>query len=190
MHSRRSLLATAFPLLAIGFALIAFSATPALADVVVTIDAETLNRILPEISKQELAVPVSGRTLTVRLGDLRIKGFVPTAGAEQPGAILAALTLEVPELGTSLPVAPSISLHVVPSDAGNELEMRFRELALPLPLMRPINVGGLVPPLRFPTDNIFVVAGAQSDVRVRSQLDQVRVERDGLRFTFAVDIVP
>lgn len=162
----------------------------AAADVVVTVDTETLNRVLPELSRQELAVPVSGSTMTVRLADLRVRGFVPTAGPEQPGAILAAVTVEVPELGTRLPVEPSISLHVVRGDHGSELELRFRELALPLPLMRPLNVAGLVPPLRFPTENVFVVEGAQSDVRVRSELDGVVVERDGLRFTFAVEVLP
>jgi len=166
------------------------SVLPARADVVVTIDADTLNRVLPAISRQEVTVPVSNRTLTVALRDLRITGFVPTAGAEQPGAILASLTVEIPELSTSLPVQPRISLHVVPGDPSSQLELRFEELALPLPLMRPINVAGLVPPLRFPTDNVFALDGAEGEVRVRSTLKQVQVEREGLRFTFGVNVVP
>lgn len=171
-------------------AAILLSVLPASADVVVTVDTETLNRILPEVSRQQVSVPVTNRTLTVSLKDLRITGFIPTAGAEQPGAILAALTVEVPELNTSLPVQPRISLHVGSGEASGQLELRFEELALPLPLMRPVNVAGLVPPLTFPTDSIFVVDGAAGEVHVRSELREVRVESDGLRFTFSVNVVP
>ena len=61
---------------------------------------------------------------------------------------------------------------------------------LRLPLMRPVNVGGMLPPLRFPTDNIFVLSGAQKDVRIASHIKEVRIQENGIRFYFGVEVQP
>jgi hypothetical protein len=175
----------------VGLALAIILGAPCRADVVITIDAETLNEVLPEVSRQEVIVPVSvDQSLTVRLSDLRITGFDPTAGDGQPGSLLASLNLEVSELGTRLPVQPRISLHVLTGQGPSELELRFEQLMLPLPLMKPINVAGMLPPLRFPADNLFVINGAQGDVMVQSQLERIRIEQNGIRFDFSVAVVP
>ncbi len=159
------------------------------ADVVVTIDSATLNEVLAELARQEISVPISEhQTLTVRVAELRITGFEPTGDELEPGLIRTAMKLEVAELGSSLPVEPGISLHVIGESGKSELEMRFARLMLRLPLMRPINVGSMLPPLRFPTDNLFVLRGASRDVRVVSHLKKVRIEENGIRFDFGVEV--
>ena len=161
------------------------------ADVVVTIDSATLNVVLAEIAQQEISVPVAeGQSLTVRVADLRITGFDPTGDELEPGLIRTAMKLEVAELGSSVPVEPGISLHVVGESGKSELEMRFAELMLRLPLMRPINVGGMLPPLRFPADNLFVLEGALKDVHLATRLKSVRIEENGIRFDFGVEVQP
>ena len=181
----RTILALVIP------ALILVAAPGSHADVVVTIDSETLNEVLAEIARQEISVPVSEtQTLTVRVEGLKITGFQPTGDELEPGLIRTTMKLEVAELGSSVPVEPGISLHVTGESGTTELEMRFAELMLRLPLMRPINVGGMLPPLRFPADNLFVLEGAQKDVRVASHLKGVRIQENGIRFDFGVEVQP
>ena len=167
---------------------LAMAALPGRADVTVTIDERTLNEVLPELAQQEVTVPVSvDQALTVRMTDMRITGFEPTAGAEQPGSLLTSVTLEVAELGSSISVTPRISLHAITDQEPAVLELRFEQLALPVPLMPPIDIAHLLPPLRFPADNVWQVNGAQGDVRVMSRLKSVRIEPAGIRFDFSVD---
>ena len=161
------------------------------ADVAFEVDKETLNRILAEVSIDQVAVPVSPqRTITVRLEELLVTGLDPAASEGGQGHILTSMTLRVPDLGLSLRVKPRISLDVVEQDGDTLLELRFEELPLNVPFAGAINLAPLIPPLRYPTDNVWLLAGARGDVPITSRLAKIQMGREALRFVFEVDVQP
>lgn len=161
------------------------------ADVAFEVDKETLNQILSEVSMDQVAVPISSqRTITVRLEDLLVTGFDPAAGEGGQGYILTSMMLRVPDLGLSLRVKPRISLNVVEEDGEALLELRFEEVPLNVPFAGAINLGPFIPPLHYPTDNMWLLAGARGDVPIVSRLSKIRMGREALRFMFEVEVRP
>jgi hypothetical protein len=165
--------------------LLVLAATPLAAGVSVSFDIETLNEVLPALSASEITVPLSeDRSLAVRLAEMQVTGLDPTAGGEGGnGHILTSMRLQVPSLGVNLPIEPILSLHVVEGSGGSELEMRFERVSLALPLAKAIDVSPLLPPLRFPAENLWLVAGAEgNNVRVKSRLSAIEMGRKVVRF--------
>lgn len=161
------------------------------AEVAIEVDKATLNRILAEVALDRVAVPVSPqRTLTVGLEDLVVTGLDPAGGEGGQGYILTSMVLRVPDLGLSLRVEPRISLNVVEQDGEALLELRFERVPLNVPLAGAINLAPLIPPLRYPTDNVWLLAGARGDVPITSRLSRIRMGREALRFVFEVDVQP
>jgi hypothetical protein len=151
------------------------------------VDRETLNDILGELTLDEVVVPIAGsRSLTVRLEDLRVIGLDPTAG--EHGQILTSVQLLVPDLDMSIPTKPKVSLHVLQEAAGSLLELRFEEVKLSLPLAGTVNVARLLPPLRYPMDSVWMLAGSRGDVPIASRLTRVEMGRTAVRFVFDVEV--
>lgn len=159
------------------------------ADVAFEVDKTTLNRILSEVSLDRVAVPISAqRTITVQLEELLVTGLDPAAGEGGQGYILTSMMLRVPDLGLSLRVEPRISLNVVEQDGEALLEMRFEQVPLKVPFAGAINLAPLIPPMRYPTDNVWLLAGARGDVPIVSRLSKIRMGREALRFVFEIDV--
>jgi len=136
-------------------------------------------------------VPISTqRTITVRLEDLVVTGLDPAAGEKGQGYILTSMTLRSPDLGLSLRVEPRISLDVVERNGESMLELRFEEVPLKLPFAGAINLAPLIPPLRYPTDSVWLLAGARGDVPITSRLTAIRMGRQALRFVFEIEVAP
>jgi hypothetical protein len=164
--------------------------TPSHADVSFTIDKETLNDLLVALVTDRVDVPLGSESaITVLFEELRITGLDPSAGDNGQGLILTSLKVKIPDLGLDLTVEPRISLGVVKKGAASLLELRFERLILPLPLTGSINIAALVPPIRYNTDNIWLLAGARGDVPVDSSLEEVVLGRDAIRFMFDVKIM-
>ena len=100
------------------------------------------------------------------------------------------MRLKVPEVGIDMRVRPRISLRVNEIDGESSLELRFERVAFPLPLVGTINVARLLPPLRYPTDSIWFLAGARGNVPVASRLKNVEMGRQAIRFVFEVEVQP
>lgn len=161
------------------------------AEVAIEVDKATLNRILAEVALDRVAVPVSPqRTLTVGLEDLVVTGLDPAGGEGGQGYILTSMVLRVPDLGLSLRVEPRISLNVVEQDGEALLELRFERVPLNVPLAGAINLAPLIPPLRYPTDNVWLLAGARGDVPITTRLTAIRMGRQALRFVFEIEVAP
>jgi hypothetical protein len=174
--------------IAIG-ALWLLGAGAARAEVAFEVDTETLNRILAEVSLDQVAVPISTqRTITVRLEDLLVTGLDPAAGEDGQGYILTSMTARVPELGLSLRVEPRISLNVVDRNGDAALELRFEQMPLKVPFAGAVNLAPLIPPLRYPTDSVWLLAGARGDVPITTRLSSIRMGRRALRFVFDVEV--
>jgi len=176
--------------LALGIAvLLAAGSGEARAAVTFEIDRTTLNDVLAELTLDQVAVPItSTRSLVVRLRDMKVTGFDPTAG--EHGQILTAVRLEVPEIGLDISTSPRLSLNVIEQEDGTVLEMRFEEVALQIPLAGAVNVAPLLPPLRYPTDNVWLLTGTRGDVPVSSKLKNVVMGRSAIRLVFDVQVLP
>jgi hypothetical protein len=165
------------------------SAAPVAAGVTVDIDARTLNQILTAISVAEVEVPISAQsTVTVELHDLRVIGFDPSPDQQRPGAILTAVRVVAPELGLEVPLEPRIAVDVVREGEASMLELRFEDLGLKIPFVGQINLASLVPPMRYPADNVFLLDGAQGDVPVTSRLRTIKMGREAIRFELDLQV--
>jgi len=161
----------------------------AAAGVSVDFDVATLNELLPALSANAISVPITeNQTVNVFLEEMRVTGLEPTA--DGPGHILTSMRVRVPQLGIDLPVSPRLSLRATEDRSGSLLELRFEEVRVALPLAGAIDVAPLMPPLRFPAENIFVVTGATGDVEVRSRLRGVRVGQRTVRLEFDLETLP
>jgi hypothetical protein len=161
------------------------------AGVTVTIDRATLDDLLTAVAAQEVAVPIAeNRSIDVRLDELKVLGLVPADGEGQNGHLRTAVELQVPELGLTLAAEPRVSLRAADSPSGSVIELRFEELPLRLPLAGAINVAPLLPVIRFPADNVWLVTGASGDVEVESRLVDVEIQREAIRFAFEIEVEP
>jgi hypothetical protein len=155
------------------------------------IDKETLDDLLAALVADRVEVPLSEeQSLTVLLEDLEITGLDPSAGDRRQGYILTSLKVRIPELGFEVAVDPRVSLNVARKENTTMLELRFEELILPLPLLGSINVAGLVRPITYNTDAIWLLDGARGDVPVSSSLKEVVMGRDAIRFLFDIEVLP
>lgn len=161
----------------------------ALAAVTFEVDRTTLNDVLAELTLDQVAVPItSTRSLVVRLREMKVTGFDPTAG--EHGQILTSVRLDVPEIGLNILTSPRLSLNVLEQDSGTLLELRFEKVELKVPLAGAVNVAPLLPPLRYPTDNVWLLTGTRGDVPVNSKLQKVVMGRNAIRFVFDVTVLP
>ena len=164
-------------------------AAPAAAGVTVDIDGPTLNRILAAISVQQIEVPLSAQsTVSVELHDLKVLGFDPAPAGGGPGAILTAVRVVAPELGLTVPLEPRITVDVVHEGEASLLEFRFEDLGLKIPFVGQINLARMVPPMRYPADNVFLIDGAQGDVPVTSRLTSIKMGRNSIRFELDIEV--
>jgi len=162
---------------------------PATAGVTVGFDVETLNELLPALSASEIVVPITdSRSVSMFLERMRVTGLEPSAGEDGSGHILTSMRVRIPQLGINLPVQPRISLHVSDEQAASLLELRFEEVTFSLPLAGSVNVARLLPPLRYPMDNVWLLAGTRGDVPISSRLRKVEMGRKAVRFVFEVEV--
>jgi len=169
--------------------LIIMGTAPITAGVTVDIDAQTLNQILAAVSVTQVEVPISAQsTVTVELHDLRITGFDPHPDEGKPGAILTSVRVVAPELGLVVPLEPRIAVDVVREGEVSNLEFRFEDLGLKIPFVGQINLANLVPPIRYPADNLFLLDGAQGEVPVTSRLRAIEMGRDSIRFELDLEV--
>lgn len=169
---------------------VALWAVPADAGVTVEIDGPTLNRILTAISVQEVEVPISAQSsVSVELHDLKLLGFDPAPAGGGPGVILTSVRVVAPELGLSVPLEPRIAVDVVREGETSMLEFRFEDLGLKIPFVGQINLAKMVPPMRYPADNVFVIDGAQGDVPITSRLTSIKMGRDTIRFELDLEVI-
>jgi len=161
------------------------------ADVTVMIDRQTLDDLLAAVATQEVSVPLSGdRAINVVLDELKVVGLQPADGKTDHGHLRTSVKLRVPELGLTLASEPHVSLRAAESPSGSVIELSFDELPLRLPLAGSIDVAPLLPTLRFPADNVFLVQGASGDVEVQSRLVDVEVQAEAIRFEFEIEVGP
>ncbi len=169
----------------------AFLSSAAHARVDVTLDAESLNELLPAMAPRQVSVPLAqGRGVTLLLRDLRVRGFDPTAGEDKEGFLLTSLRLVVPELGIDTPVEPQVSLRVAEREGRKHAYLKFEKVPIALPLTGSVDIGPLLPTLPLLVETSWSVATAGGDVHVRAILREARMGARNLRLTFDLEAAP
>ena len=182
-HTARFLLPLA------GVLLLACFGSTVQAHVDVIMDAETIGELLAALTPENLQVPIpGGQRLNVKISDLKVAGFDPAAGNGQ-GHVLTSLTLNVPDLGLTVPVEPRVALEVVEQDGLQVCQLRFKEVKLDLSVLGSVDISRLLPAIRVPADHVAVARGARGDVHVRSKLVDVQMGTRALRLRFDVSVV-
>ena len=161
---------------------------PALARIDVTLDTESLNGLLASMAPDHVDVGLAaGRSLTIRMEDLKVTGFDPTAGPN--GGLTTSLRLLVPDLGIDIPVTPHLTLEVGDATGGRKVSfLRFDKVVLNLPLTGAIDVAALLPPLALMPDTAWVVNAARGKVRVRPNLVDARTGTKNVRLGFELQV--
>lgn len=175
---------------AVLLSLAAMISAPALARIDVTLDAESLNGLLATMAADHVEVGLTaGRSLTIRMQDLKVTGFDPTAGPN--GGLTTSLRLIVPELGIDIAVEPHLTLEIKASGGGHQASfLRFDKVMLNLPLTGAVDVAALLPPLALMPDAGWVVNSARGRVRVKPNLVDAKTGTKNIRLGFTLDIEP
>lgn len=180
MHGCRSLV----------FLLMVLACPVSLAGVTVGFDVSTLNELLPAVTLDEVQVPLAGgRTVQLRLRDLRVTGLDPSGDAGN-GEILTSMRVEVPSVGASFRVEPRLGVRVAERDGESWLELRFASVPVPLPMIGQLDIGAFLSPLHYPADAIFLLDGNAGPVPVRSRLIDVKMGTSALRLEFELSVTP
>lgn len=173
--------------LALVLIVVAFAAVEARVEV--TLDAATLDDLVSKMAPERIPVSLGGgRSVQLRLSELRITGFEPAAG--ERGHLLASLRLSVPELGVDAPVAPRLSLQFKEVDGKKVAYLRFEEVKVPLPLTGPIDVAPLIPPLPITTDTSWKVTAQRGPVRIEPKLVDATMGQKNLKLGFDLAVIP
>lgn len=171
--------------LALVLAVLGFAAAEARVEV--TLDAATLNELVSKMAPERIPVQLGGgRSVELRLSDLRITGFEPAAG--ERGHLVASLRLSVPELGVDVPVAPRLSLQFKDANGKKVAYLRFEEVKVPLPLTGPIDVAPLLPPLPITTDTSWKVTAQRGPVRIEPRLVDAAMGQKNLKLGFDLTV--
>ena len=164
-------------------------APAARAGVDVTLDAATLNDLVSKMAPERIPVSLGGgRSVELRLSELRITGFEPAAG--ERGHLLATLRLSVPELGVDVPVSPRLSLQFKDANGKKVAYLRFEEVKLPLPLTGAVDVAPLLPPLPITTDTTWRVQAQRGPVRIEPKLVDATMGQKNLKLGFSLEVTP
>jgi hypothetical protein len=175
---------------ALALALAALVSAPALARIDITLDAESLNGLLKSMAPDHVDVGLTaGKSLTIRMQDLEVTGFDPTAGPN--GGLSTSLRLIVPELGIDIGVTPHLTLEITVAAGGKRSSfLRFDKVMLNLPLTGAVDVAALLPPVALMPDTGWVVNSARGRVRVKPNLVDAKTGTKNIRLGFTLDVEP
>jgi hypothetical protein len=178
------------PRIALPLVAVALTVAPSLARVDVTLDAASLNDMLASMAPDQVQVPLgAGRGVTIRMLDLKVTGFDPTAGPN--GGLMTSLRLVVPELGIDVPVAPHLTLDLTSGAGGRKTcVLRFDKVVLDLPLTGPVDVAALLPPLPVMPETAWTVNSARGRVRVTPSLVDAKAGTKNIRLGFDLAVAP
>jgi len=168
----------------------ALAAPAPAAGVSVSFDTETLNMMLRAASIQDVEIPISDdRTLLVQLRDVRLVKLDPVGdGKPGRGYLRTEVELSIPEFDIDLSLEPTIVLDVVKGARFNELEMRFAELRVPVPIIGDFDISSFLKPLRYPAEDLWYLAGARGVVHLRSHLVNITMGQRAIRFDFELEL--
>lgn len=172
------------------FLLLTVFAPRASAGVSVSFDADTLNMMLRAASTQDVEIPIGDhRTLLVQLREVRLIKLDPAAdGKKGRGYLRTAVELSIPEFNLNLSLKPTVVLDVVKGERFNELEMRFVELKIPVPILGEFDIAPFLHPLRYPAEDLWYLAGARGIVHLRSHLVGITMGQRAIRFDFELEL--
>jgi len=171
------------------FAALVTSAAPASAHVDVSFDRTTMQDLLTALAPDTVIATLAGREVEVRLSDLKVTAFRPSASEREPGYVETSMRVRVPSLGISTAVRPHVHLDVVDLENGRGCRISFRNVDLKLPLLGAVDLGPLLPTIDLPAEHFAGLETTAGEARVRTTLAEVTVGARMLRLRFDVGVM-
>lgn len=178
----------------LGFAAISsalvLAPAPASAYVDVSFDRTTMQDLLVAMAPPSVTASLAGREVEIRLSNLRVTAFRPSASATEPGYVETSMRVHVPSLGLTADVRPHVHLTVVDLPDGRGCRVSFRNIELQIPFLGSVDLGPLLPTLDYPGEHLAGLATGSGDATVRTTLSEVTVGARMLRLRFEVGVTP
>ena len=170
-------------------AVLAFLASPARADVDLTLDAPSLTRLLSILAPPTVQVGMAGTAaIEVAIQDIEVTGFDPAANGGL-GHLLARMRLVSPQIGLDLQVTPRVALEIRKKDGMSFCYVTFQKMEIPMPWGK-MDAATLLPSLPVRADHVYEVETATGSAGLRSILTKATMTASELKLTFALDRAP
>ena len=153
-----------------------------------SVDAPTLNMVLPAVMPGEVMVELpTGSKLAVELDDFTVTGFDPAAADGSNGHVLTSVRVRIPTLGLDVPLTPRLSVRVLQEKSEPLVELRMANAEIRLPLMGKIDLASMMPPQRFPASNLFRIEGTEGPVALLGRVTGLSMGAKVLRVDFEIE---
>jgi hypothetical protein len=164
-------------------------APPARADVEMTLDADSLTRLLSIVAPPKITVGMApAASIEVRIDQIQVTGFDPAAG-NGVGHLLTRMRLVSPEIGLDAEVTPRVALSIRKRDGLSFCYVTFEKMEVPMPWGR-IDAATLLPSLPLRADHVYEIETATGSAGLRSILTKATMTDTHLKLTFALDRAP
>src|SRR5262245_47899929 len=118
------------PLVLVALALLA---SPARADVDLTLDAQSLTRLLTILAPPSVQVGMApSAAIEVQIQDIEVTGFDPAANGGL-GHLLTRMRLVSPQIGLDMKVSPRVALEIRKKDGLSFCYVTFQQMEIPMP---------------------------------------------------------
>ena len=164
-------------------------APAARADVEMTLDAESLTRLLAIVAPPKVTVGMApAAAIEVRIQDIRVTGFDPAAQGGL-GHLLTRMRLVAPSIGLDVEVSPRVALEIRKKDGLSFCYVTFQQMEVPMPWGK-LDAAPLVPSLPLRADHVYEIETAEGSAGLRSILTKATMTASQLRLTFALEQAP
>lgn len=166
--------------------------SPASAGLELTLDAESLTRILTIVAPPQVAVGMApGPNIEVKLEEMQVTGFEPSGpgGTGGLGRLLTKMRVRAPEIGLDVRVQPKVALEIRKQDGLSFAFLRFEQVQIPMP-WGTLDAGPLLPSVPVQADHVFEIVGDNGTSGLRARLVEAKMTSTALRLTFDLDAAP
>jgi ABC-type amino acid transport substrate-binding protein len=178
------------PHLALVLLVLVLAAVPAArADVDLTLDAQSLTRLLSIVAPPTVTVGMApAASIEVAIQNIQVTGFDPAANGGL-GHLLTKMRLVAPAIGLDVEVSPRVSLDIRKRDGLSFCYVTFQKMEVPMPWGK-LDAASLLPALPVRADHVFEIETSTGSAGLRSVLTKASMTDADLRLTFVLDKAP
>jgi hypothetical protein len=168
---------------------LALLAPPARADVDLTLDAQSLTKLLSILAPPTVQVGMApAAAIEVAIQDIEVTGFDP-AGNGGLGNLLTKMRLVSPQIGLDMQVTPRVALDIRKKEGLSFCYVTFQKMEIPMPWGK-LDAATLLPPFPVRADHVYEVETSTGSAGLRSILTKATMTASELKLTFALDRAP
>ena len=173
----------------LAFACLTALVTPARADVDLTLDAQSLTRLLSILAPPTVQVGMApAAAIEVAIQDIQVTGFDPAANGGL-GHLLTKMRLVSPQIGLNLEVTPRVALDIRKKDGLSFCYVTVQQMEIPMPWGK-LDAATLLPSLPVRADHVYEVETSTGSAGLRSILTKATMSASDLKLTFALERAP